>query len=56
LLLVECGNGHKAFTENNADPDGALDCPDECSLEDGTRPVTIMVMPGSVNMHHVSEG
>ena len=27
MLLIECANGHKAFTESGADPDAALSCP-----------------------------
>lgn len=60
MLHVQClGCNTSAYTENNADPDSALVCPDDadCRGDDkpvnsaGRHPVTITVMPGSLVMH-----
>lgn len=65
MLHVQCvGCNTSAYTENNADPDSALVCPEDsgCCKEDHhhgenanagqvCRPVRITVMPGSIVMH-----
>jgi hypothetical protein len=63
MLHVQCNSCKEwAVTENMGDPDSAVIC--ECCTEDhdhaqavrdtrdaGCRPVTITVLPGSVDMH-----
>lgn len=69
MFEVQCNScGTQAFTENRADPDSALVCPEgsgccteehhhgQAANETGTpcRPVTITMLPGSIAMQHAS--
>lgn len=48
MLLIECANGHKAFTESGAAPGAALACPpgSGCCEEDHDHDATANACPG----------